>query len=294
MPDTDRRTPSIPDTPVRNRRPPRPWLAFFLGLWAPGLGQAYAGAWRRGAVIWIMAMALAVAAFHSPVAATFAGLVVWMLTAAAFTIWALVDGARQARARRGEARGRWNRWYVYVGWGLLSSVAGYALLATNVRYRAFWIPSRSMEPTLLVGDHLFAEMRRADERHFERGDLVIVLWPDNPVTPLVRRVIGLPGETLEIRAKRVLIDGLEVPDPWAVHTDPRTYPDSDAIEGPYRLRDHLAPFTVPEGSYFVLGDSRDRSIDSRFEGPVPDTYIVGRPLYLYWAKDRSRIGTALR
>lgn len=293
MPDNERQAPTMAESPGMGRRSPRPWLAVILGLWAPGLGQVYAGAWRRGTVIWGVAMGVGVAIFYSPVTATFAGLALWTVAGTAFTIWTLADGARQARARRGEARGRWNRWYVYVGWWLLTSVAVCALLSTNLRYRSFWIPSQSMEPALLVGDHLVAEMRRADERGFDRGDLVLLLWPDYPVTVHVRRVIGLPGETIEIRAKRVLIDGLEVPDPWAVHTDPRTYPDSDAIEGLYRVRDHFGPFTVPEDSYFLLGDNRDQSNDSRFQGPVPETHIVGRPLYLYWAKDWSRIGKAV-
>jgi signal peptidase I len=109
----------------------------------------------------------------------------------------------------------------------------------------------------------------------------------------IKRVIALPGETIEIRDKRVSIDGEPIDDPWATHSDDRTYSDSRFYPEMVRRRDQFGPLVVPDGTVFLLGDNRDNSNDSRYHGPIDRSLLVSRPLYLYWSSDSSRIGRSL-
>lgn len=270
---------------------PRVWLAVGFGLWAVGLGQVYAGRGRRGLALWGASMALLIAALRSPMLTTFAGLGVWVGGAGAFWIWSVVDAARQARARRGAPRPAWSRGAACVGFGVVAALVAWAVTElVPSRVRPFVVPSGSMEPAVVVGDRMIAEIHRPGEAEPGRGDIVLFVWPDEPGSLHFDRVMGLPGETIELRAKKLFVDGLEVPDPWGVHRDPRTYPPAPALDDFRRLRDSFGPLTLDDSSYFLLGDNRDFSHDSRFRGPVPRTAIFGRPLYLYAAKDWRRIG----
>jgi signal peptidase I len=108
---------------------------------------------------------------------------------------------------------------------------------------------------------------------------------------LAKRIVGLPGEELDIRDKVVFIDGAPLDEEaYARFVDPTVYPDSPSLPGLARLRDQTGPIVIPEGTVFVLGDNRDQSFDSRVLGPVPISYLRGRPLYVYWNRDLSRIG----
>jgi len=109
-----------------------------------------------------------------------------------------------------------------------------------------------------------------------RGD-IIVYTTDFAGREFVKRVIGLPGETIELRRKRVFVDGQPLAEPYVQHVDPNVVPD----------RDDFAPHKIPSGTLFVLGDNRDDSNDSRFMGPVPIARVKGRARVLYWSSDST-------
>lgn len=174
------------------------------------------------------------------------------------------------------------------------------LLATFARtfvVQAFRIPTSSMEENLLVGDHLlvnkfvFAPAATPFERRFlpireiRRGDVVVFRFPPDPGRDFIKRCVGIPGDRVRIRNKELFVNGEPVGEPWAVHRDERTYPDSPFLDDFYRRRDNFGPFVVPPGHLFVLGDNRDLSNDSRFWGPVPRGYVKGRPVLVYWSVD---------
>ncbi len=170
----------------------------------------------------------------------------------------------------------------------------FALFARTFLFQAFAVPSPSMEKNVLTGDRilvnkfLFARgggpVRRAlPERAVRRGDLVVFRFPEDPRRDFLKRVVGLPGETVAIRDKRVTIDGRPLDEPYAFHADDTVWPDDPAIAEAHRRRDQLPPLRVPAEAYFVLGDNRDDSSDSRFWGPVPADHIEGRPLFVYWS-----------
>ena len=162
-------------------------------------------------------------------------------------------------------------------------------------FQAFKIPTGSMEDNLLVGDHIivnkfaygppaggFLEKTFAFRR-IQRGDIVVFRFPEDPNTDFVKRVVALPNDTVTIRDKKVLINGQYLAEPYTIHDDAQIYPDQPFLPEPYRSRDQFGPYTVPEGKYFVMGDNRDRSNDSRYWGPVPRELIKGRAFLVYWS-----------
>src|SRR5687767_13732466 len=161
-------------------------------------------------------------------------------------------------------------------------------------FQAFKIPTGSMVDNLLVGDHILVNKfvygpsssvpRFFALRDIKRGDIVVFRYPRNPRTDFVKRVIGLPGETILIKDKKVYIDGAPLREDYVIHNDSKTY---RLRRDPRRLRDQFGPFRVPDGEYFVMGDNRDQSNDSRFWGTVSRELIKGRALLVYWSFDHG-------
>ncbi|UCF35859.1 MAG: signal peptidase I [Acidobacteriota bacterium] len=170
-----------------------------------------------------------------------------------------------------------------------------ALFVTTYVVHPMTVPTPSMEPTILVGDRLlidkftfrnsFLDTPPLTPAHaISRGDIVVFKFPEEPEVLYVKRAIGLPGESLEIRNKQVYINGQALEEPYKVHSD-------TTIRGsgnPHFLsfdsqRDNFGPVTIPEGNYFMMGDNRDDSADSRYFGFLPRDYIVGRPMIVFWS-----------
>jgi signal peptidase I len=166
-----------------------------------------------------------------------------------------------------------------------------ALVIRTFFLQAFKIPSGSMLPTLLIGDHLLVNkfiygfrMPFTGEvlipvKKPIRGDVVVFRFPKDRSIDYIKRVIGVPGDTVEVRAKKVFINGEQVPDTHAHITSPSIL---NAMNSP---RDNFGPVVVPEGHIFVMGDNRDNSYDSRFWGFVDQKDILGKAFVLYWSWD---------
>ncbi|MFO7595604.1 MAG: signal peptidase I [Desulfocurvibacter africanus] len=152
--------------------------------------------------------------------------------------------------------------------------------------QAFKIPSGSMLDTLLIGDHLlvnkfkygvrlpFTDMTVLPLADPKFQDIIVFEYPQDPSKDFIKRVIGLPGDTIEIRDKAVYRNGQKIDEPYVQHTDPRS------LLGP---RDNMPEITVPSGKYFVMGDNRDESLDSRFWGTVDRSAILGKAWIIYWS-----------
>jgi signal peptidase I len=175
-----------------------------------------------------------------------------------------------------------------------------ALFVRTFVVQAFKIPTGSMEPNLLVGDHLlvnkfvFAPTASAIERallpirNVRRGDVVVFKFPQDPERDFIKRIIGLPGESIEVRGTQVLINGQAIEQPFAHFLLPHD-PNAPASEGDPRER--YGPVTVPPGHYFAMGDNRDNSEDSRYWGFLPATYLKGRALMIYWSFESDESGS---
>lgn len=162
--------------------------------------------------------------------------------------------------------------------------------------QTFYIPSGSMEDTLLIGDHLFVnrflygptafewEKRLLPLREVKRGDIVVFRSKTEPGLDVVKRTIGLPGDRIEVWDKKLHINGKPVDDSaFAVHKDPAVFPNHPLLPSERRYRDNFGPYEVPPAHYFFMGDNRDWSYDSRFWGPLPAHMVKGRTLFIYWS-----------
>lgn len=171
--------------------------------------------------------------------------------------------------------------------------------------QAFRIPSESMEENLLVGDHIlvnkfiYGPVRWSWEhellplRPVAFGDVAVFRSPEDPSRDFIKRCVGLPGDELRIVDKALTRNGVALDErAYTWHVDPKVIPNSPfALE---RDRDQFGPYRVPAGSYFCLGDNRDRSNDSRFWGPVPADHFRGRAWFIYWSSAGEDGGGALR
>jgi signal peptidase I len=186
----------------------------------------------------------------------------------------------------------------------LESVVVAVILALFIRtfvVQAFKIPTGSMEPNLLIGDHLLVnkvvyspsgsalEDRLLAKKAIQRFDVVVFKFPEDPTRDFIKRVIALPGETVEIKGKTVYVDGNPLVEPHAHFLEPIVetgHPEYSMRMEP--VRDDYGPVTVPPGQLFVLGDNRDNSRDSRFWDFLPRDQVKGRALLVYWSYEASR------
>ncbi len=177
-----------------------------------------------------------------------------------------------------KARGRHRTARVAIEWGAILVVAIVAaILIRSFVVQPFYIPSGSMEPTLKVGDRVLVNKLSYDFHSVHRGDVVVFSKPPNDNSPgvkdLIKRVIGLPGETIMARGGHVWIDDHQLREPWL----PAGVTTAD-----------FGPVVIPKGEYFMMGDNRGDSADSRIIGPVPERLFIGRAFLLVWPL--SRIG----
>jgi signal peptidase I len=123
-------------------------------------------------------------------------------------------------------------------------------------------------------------------RDIRRGDIVVFKYPEEPDRDFIKRVIGLPGETVELKKKKVYINGAPIDEPYVHFLVP---PSAEGQEvAPYDVRENYGPVTVPAGQYFVMGDNRDNSQDSRFWGFLPRDNVKGKALMIYWSFEGDR------
>lgn len=210
------------------------------------------------------------------------------------------------RSARNETGGDWLN-----GLQWLSSTIVIALFVITFLAQAFQIPSESMENTLLIGDYLLV-----DKSHYgtagdwnwlipysdvKRGDIIVFRYPVNPTQHFVKRVIAVPGDRLRLFHGKVFVNDKAVDDSrYAIHKNHDfdsyrdNFPDGNFIGGDVNSRWWVelhsdiqgGELVVPADDYFVLGDNRDQSLDSRYWGFVPRSNIVGRPLLIYWSVER--------
>jgi len=184
-----------------------------------------------------------------------------------------------------------------------------AIILRTFFIQAYKIPSGSMEPTLLVGDHIIVNkliygLRLPDSffgltpfenkipwGHYlfqfepvHRGDVVVFVFPPDPTKDFIKRVVGVPGDTIEVKDGKLWRNGALADDP---HAHLELTPDQRQQNSP---RDYFGPLTVPPGQYLMMGDNRDRSYDGRFWGLVDRDEVEGRAMFIYWSWDSDGTG----
>jgi signal peptidase I len=290
----------------------RPWLAGMLSLALPGLGQLYAGRPRAAAVAYLLSAVAAMFVLGAPLVLPIAPLnvLVALLALLAVLVGVPLHAAKLAAdAPKTYELRRYNRWYVY-----LSLYALLALLVRSSTYvyakrhlvEAFRVPSAAMEPTIHVGDYLYVAKwadARGDLRH---GTLIAFESVEERGLKVIKRVLGLPGDTLAMERGILYRNGQQLAEPYTVRIEPGRSEDQvqrakmrtwqiNYLAGrtPEAYRPDLeewGPVVVPADSLFVLGDNRDASYDSRYYGFVPQQNVLGQPRVVYFSYNAAGIG----
>ena len=196
----------------------------------------------------------------------------------------------------------------------LATTVVIAVFVITFIVQAFQIPSESMENTLLIGDYLLVDKVHYANGGFwghvlpysdiQRFDIIVFRYPVHPAQHFVKRVIGVPGDHIRLVNKQVLVNGKPVREPYVVYHSPIPDAYRDDFPAPNfvsaneeadwmkEMRDVVrkGELIVPEDKYFVLGDNRDESLDSRYWGFVPRENVIGRPLVIYWSFRQSEDG----
>jgi signal peptidase I len=266
----------LPSTPPR-----RPWLAALLGLFFGPLGWIYVGRLRR-AICFLLAgeclcMVLALCVVRLSVGRVVLAIVYLAIVAIPFCL--AVDAFVLARRSRHMVLKRYQRWWAYVLFVVAFSIVGQscAFFMRSFLCEAFIMPTRGMIPTLQPGDRFLVDRLPYGRSAIHRNDIV-AFRSEGPGSPIfAQRVVGLPGDEVEIRNERVFINGQPFDDSHAVFK-------GEAPSVP-QLLNH-GPKKVPDDSYFFLGDNRRLSRDSRLIGPIPASDIHGIARIIYWSRER--------
>ena len=171
-----------------------------------------------------------------------------------------------------------------------------ALFIRTFVVQAFKIPSGSMKNTLLIGDHILVSkfiygIKLPYLRNIvmslkspQRGDIIVFKYPEDPHKDFIKRVIGVPGDSVEYRNKQLFINNERLENDVGIYTDPHVFP------GNIKRRDNFGPIKVPENKLFVMGDNRDESYDSRFWGFVDMNAVSGKAFMIYWSWNKDAFG----
>ena len=183
------------------------------------------------------------------------------------------EAARKVRNRKTQKP----LWREYLETAIIALVA--AVLLRVFVVSAYRVNSSSMENCLYTGDYIFVNKLAYEYGHGPKyGDVIVFKYPNNPNKDYIKRVIGLPGQTVQIADKVVYVDGQVA----AIPVESKNI-DQRIIPGDLSFRDNFGPYEVPQGQFFVMGDNRDDSQDSRFWGCVPEENIRGKALFIYWS-----------
>jgi signal peptidase I len=275
-----------------------------LGFVWPGVGYLYAGRGFHGLLLLLLFPAAELSVYLLAVLVPVAVVCV-VIPAVLSLALRLVFARGAAYAASGfpadRARPVFSRWYscltavVLAAGPNLAWAHGYSTTFAQ----AFKIPAGGMEPTLLIGDHLFVAKWTygwrdpvfgrliSEPRQPKRGELLVLRFPEDRSRVFIKRCIGLPGETVEIRGRTVLIGSKPLDEPYVKFLE-ASYASGEPDLRQDDPRGNWGPQTVPPDMYFVLGDNRDNSRDSRFWGFVPQEDLLGRAAVVYWSYDATR------
>ena len=302
-----------------NSKPRRPWVAALLTLLAPGLGHWYSGRIRRGLVLFAVDFLLGlpiVFVLSTSVLNKFLALLLFGISIA-FFLYCIVDAVVIASGKRESCElSKFNKWYVYAGYFVISILLSELFMSAVIFpyfVEVYSMPTGSMDPTLIIGDHILVNKRiyRKGEPH--RGDLIVFKYPENPSITYVKRLIGLPGEIIEIKHRTVYVNDRSLKETYTRYINPSSIQDhygpfyvpckgdklevhGSAITVNGKIMDAEVllteregipfisePYSVPQDHYFTLGDNRDNSLDSRYWGAVPGDYVLGKAIVVLWS-----------
>ncbi|EIJ36492.1 signal peptidase I [Thiothrix nivea] len=293
------------DSPPRIKRR-KPLFALLMSLILPGFGQLYNGEINKAIWLFLSFTLLAVPAvvliaLYLPASWTLPALLASVLAWLGVWLYGMVDAFRSARRKQDHVLQGWQKSGTYVLVLLLCSVLALPLLTDYLRQNlveSFRVPSESMQPTVLKGDILFADKRYnrpGYKQAVQRGDIAIFVYPNNRTTYYIKRIIGLPGEKIQVKGADVLINGkplrTEVSDTdnGLLVTESSEGKSWQVFWGENKLQLPQTELMVPPGHVFVMGDNRTGSNDSRFFGVVPLQDVVGKARQIWFSASGNSV-----
>ena len=262
-----------------------PLVSSFLSLLVPGLGQLYNGEPKKGILFFVAQFAFLIPLFILGLQYTPGGLFIILSLFVVFYFLVMSEATIRSFIKKTVVLKSYNKWYVYILVILLANgISGSfkTVFKQNlIGIKPVYLPSASNEPTLMTGDYIIVDLRKKTPK---KGTFIVFTSPDDPETNFMKRVIATQGDLLEIRHKKVYVNNTLLIEPYSVHGDTKIVSEKSSP------RDNYGPAHIPSGKVFVMGDNRDYSFDSRFFGPIDKKTIIGTALYIYWSKDKQRMG----
>jgi signal peptidase I len=253
-------------------------LAGLFNLLCPGLGFLYLGRVRWAIGMFAILPAALVTGAWSKLILLPLGYLAILLSLIGIALGSMVAAALAARRQAPAPLGKIQRWYIYIAYFLISGIPLNALFenrANVLGYETFRIPNKSMRETLLPGDFIMSNTWKFRDTKPVRGEIVIFRYPPDPTIKYIKRVVGLPGETIQIGNGEVRVNGKLLVEPYVTPENNLGFLPGD---GEYQ---------VPPDSYFTLGDNRDYSHDSRAWGSVPSQNLHGSAEYIWFSYDKD-------
>jgi signal peptidase I len=274
-----------------------PILAPLLSIVAPGLGQIYNGQLVKGIILYLIGFSISAILSLAGLQFRFYGMIFALALLICIELFIVGDALFIALKKKEIVLRSYNKWYFYILFAILAF--GFAEVTDRLvdKTEAFSMPSGSMTPTLMVGDHIIVHLEHYKINKVRRGDIIVFKYPKdpegdfvvskylkNPGGDFIKRIIAIEGDVIQGKEKMIYLNGKELREPYIKHPDVN-------IRMP---RDNFGPVKMPENKIFVMGDNRDQSYDSRYGGFVDVEDIKGKALYVYWSKDKSRIGKEIK
>jgi len=267
----------------------KPIVSGLASLLAVGLGQLYNGKFIQGILLNIFVLGGFTFSFvvvpsitHKPLSVMFS-LIIGLLLVGVIQGYSVVEAYKDSKSKPEYVLKSYNKWYMYGLYAILSMVI-IGVLREAMPLKTYKIPAKSMEPTLIVGDHFYVDKAAYNKNNPKRGDIIVFEFPEDKAKDFIKRVVAIPDDNVEIINKNLVVNG-EVQKEGYVQ-----YVDSESL----KQRDNMSKIIVPANKYFVMGDNRDRSYDSRFWGSIEKEKIKGKALFIYYSKQLSRALTEIK
>ena len=269
------------DRPAKNKRWPKP--AILWSLLIPGLGHIAVGYPARGIALSLLLSATYFGQIYSKTIYTTSGF--FLLIASSITIYGYITfDAWRLSASEPKREKRWfMRLDSLMAFAVLSCLSSFFFDSLQFIPDERRMSSNSMSNAILLNDHLLVDLTAYEPGEPDYGDVVAFLLPEDETKLFCKRIIAKPGDIVAIENKQVFVNGAPIDDSQARHSDSTVF----------ARRDSMPAITVAPDSYFVLGDNRDESYDSRFFGAIPKNKILGRARIILWSDTLSRIGNTL-